>query len=59
MGVFGLDSNEVLILHAAVMSFSYSLLAVGDSAEKKRMQDDCVILTAHFGAMLTKAKLQA
>lgn len=56
MEVFGLDSNEILILHAAVMAFSYGLTAIEDSPEKRIMVDDCSLLTAHFSAILSSGK---
>lgn len=52
MAVFGLDSNEVLVLHGALMAFSFGLKMSEDTAKNKSMQMDCDLLIAHFAAIV-------
>lgn len=53
---FGLDGNEVLLLHAALTLFSYGLERIGDSKDKRRIKEDCWALMKHFAPMLPATK---
>jgi hypothetical protein len=56
---FGIDVNEVVLLHTSLVLFYYGLTHMPDSVEKWRLQEDCILLMSHFAPLLPAAKLQA
>jgi hypothetical protein len=49
---FGMDANEVLLLHTALMLLLLTLRNAGSSEEQRHRKSDCLALIGHFAHML-------